>query len=192
MALSRTERGSYGSVTELVTASEIQAAQRLRYTVWQSEGVAIQSSDESIADGHDEHATHWGVYDGNRLVASARLCLHDTLTEVPDARMFIGTAIPSPAASMNRLVVLKSHRGQGIARPLDEARIEKAGELGARTVIITPINVSSRKQSLGNLGFQVLTGVAGHPSWSQSVEICACYLILDGKEAEEKRVTYEL
>src|SRR5580658_9945340 len=115
MMLSQTERSSYGSTRELVALSEIEAAQRLRYTVWQSEGVVIHHAERKvIADHHDEHAIHWGVFDGDHLVGAARLCIHDRLAEAPDSEMFVTADIQSPVASMNRLVVLGSHRGRGI------------------------------------------------------------------------------
>jgi GNAT superfamily N-acetyltransferase len=138
---------------------------------------------ESIADYHDDHAIHWGVFDGDQLVGAARLCLHDELAEAPDGEMFLNADIPSPVASMNRLVVLKSSRGQGIGGMLDQVRIQKAREWGARSIVITPVNVDSRKQSLRKLGFQVLAKVTGHPKWSPTVEICACYLILRQPDA---------
>jgi GNAT superfamily N-acetyltransferase len=179
MTLSRTDRRSSGSVRELVAASEVEAAQRLRYTVWRSEGVMIHHSErESIADHHDDHATHWGVFDGDQLVGAARLCLHDELDEAPDAELFVNADIPAPVASMNRLVVLKSYRGRGIGGLLDHVRIQKARELSARTVIIAPVNVDSRKKSLSGLGFHVLSKVTGHAKWSPTVEICFCYLVL--------------
>jgi GNAT superfamily N-acetyltransferase len=184
MTLRRTESSPYSSVRELIAASEIQAAQQLRYTVWRSEGVVINDTErETIADHHDDHATHWAVFDGDQIVGAARLCFHDKLAEAPDAEMFVRAEIPSPVASMNRLVVLKSYRGQGIGGLLDQMRIQKARKLGARSVVIAPVNVNSRKQSLRKLGFQVLSEVTGRAKWSPTVEICACYLILDPPEA---------
>ena len=180
MTLSQAESHSSGSVRELVRASEVEAAQRLRYVVWQSEGVVIHHPErESIADHHDDHATHWGVYDEDQLVGAARLCLHDELGEAPDAELFVNADIPTPVASMNRLVVLKSYRGRGIGGWLDHVRIQKAREWNARTVIITPVNVDSRKKSLSGLGFHVLSKATGHPKWSPTVEICACYLVVN-------------
>jgi GNAT superfamily N-acetyltransferase len=179
MTLSRSQSISSASVRELTTVAEIHAAQRLRYTVWQFEGAVIHSLEPGmIADYHDEHATHWGSFDGDVLVGASRLCLHGKLHEAPDGEMFSGTDIQLPVASMNRLVVLRSYRGRGIGVQLDRVRIRKAQELGARTVIIAPINMDSRKQSLRQLGFHVLSDVTGHAKWSPTVEICACYLIL--------------
>jgi GNAT superfamily N-acetyltransferase len=180
MTISRTRSSRYGSARELTAAFEIEAAQRLRYAVWRSKGVAIHHAErEIIADHHDKHAIHWGVFHGDQLVGAARLCFHDKLAEAPDAEMFVSADIPLPVASMNRLVVLKSYRGQGIGRLLDQVRIQKARELGARTVLAAPVKVVARERSLTERGFQVLPKVTGHPNWSPTVEICACYLILN-------------
>jgi GNAT superfamily N-acetyltransferase len=184
MTITGAESSSTVSVRELSAPVEIQAAQRLRYIVWRSEGAVINhAADEMIADHHDDHAIHWGAFDGNELVGAARLCLHNDLSEAPDAEMFLTANISPPFASMNRLVVLSSHRGQGIGKLFDQVRIQKARDSGSRTVVIAPINVYSRKQSLRKQGFQVLSGIAGHAKWSPSVEICACYLMFDQLDA---------
>jgi GNAT superfamily N-acetyltransferase len=79
---------------------------------------------------------------------------------------------------MNRLVVSNLYRHRGIGRLLDEARIQKAQEWGARTVIVAPIDIESRRRSLGLLGFEVLPDIVGCAKWSPTVKICAYYLIL--------------
>jgi GNAT superfamily N-acetyltransferase len=184
MDLSRSLSISSASVRELTTVAEINAAQRLRYVVWQSEGAAIHHPErEIIADEHDDHATHWGVFDGDLLVGAARLCLHTELRDAPDGEMFANRGLPSPIASMNRLVVLRSHRGLGIGSQLDEVRIQKAKEWEARAIIITPSNIAARRQALEKRGFHFLDGVMGHPIWSPTVCMCACYLTLPWLEA---------
>jgi GNAT superfamily N-acetyltransferase len=170
-------------VRRLTTATKIAECQRLRYKIWSAEGVEIINPEAgTIADSHDDHAMHWGVFDGARLVAAARLCLHQTLAEAPDGELFAGLEIPTPIASMNRLVVTKSHRGRGIAKNLDQIRIQQARVLEAQTVIIAPVNFWSRKRSLEAQGFSVCSERLGRPVWSPTVEICPCYLTLISKE----------
>jgi hypothetical protein len=164
---------------QLTTQSEIQQAQRLRYQVWKDEGVELSSDGRTIiADEHDDHGLHWGVFDGIRLVAAARLCLHHQMQEVPDAQMFQRVRLPLPAASMNRLVVLNEYRGCGIGTMFDTLRIREAERLGARVVIVAPIDIEPRRCKLSNLGFIFLDGVTGYAVWSSSVRICACYKVL--------------
>jgi GNAT superfamily N-acetyltransferase len=171
-------------VRPLTTATEIAECQRLRYEIWSAEGVEISNPQAgTIADSHDDHAMHWGVFDGTRLVAAARLCLHETLAEAPDGQLFAGLEIPTPIASMNRLVVTQSHRGRGIAKELDQTRIQHGRTFGARAMIVTPLNSqSSRIRSLEAQGFLFTFERLGHPSWSPTVEICPCYLRLDSAD----------
>lgn len=104
---SRTEHSSSRSVCELVEVSAVHRSQELRYSVWRSEGVDINhAEDKVIADSHDDHAIHWGAFDGSQLVGAARRCLHNNLADVPDAEMFVNLELLPPVASMNRLVVV--------------------------------------------------------------------------------------
>jgi len=168
-----------------LAAAEIVACQRLRYEVWSAEGVELSKPEAgSIADSHDDHAMHWGLFDGTRLVGAARLCFHKTLAEAPDSDLFNGLDIPVPVASMNRLVVATSHRGRGIAKELDQMRIRQGLEWGVRAIIVAPrVNSQSRIGSLKAQGFQFRFERRGHPVWSRTVETCACYLLLgsDGR-----------
>jgi hypothetical protein len=164
---------------KLKAKADIEHAQRLRYQVWKHEGVMLCADNGGmIADEHDDHGLHWGVFDGNRLVAAARLCLHHQIQEVPDAQMFQRVSLPLPAASMNRLVVLNEYRGCGIGTMFDTLRIREAERLGAWVVIAAPVDIEPRRRKLRNLGFIFLDSVTGYAAWSSSVRICACYKVL--------------
>jgi GNAT superfamily N-acetyltransferase len=170
-------------IRQLCASSEIAASQRLRYEVWSAEGVELSKPEAgTIADSHDDHAMHWGVSDGTRLVGAARLCLHETLAEAPDGDLFTGLNIPAPVASMNRLVVIKSHRGHGIGKQLDQVRIQQGKASGARTIIVAPVISPSRKRSLEAQGFSVHFERLGRAIWSPTVEICPCYLTVGSTE----------
>lgn len=176
--------GATLEIRRLVAATEIAACQRLRYEVWSAEGVELTKPETGmIADSHDDHAMHWGVFDGTRLVGAARLCLHETLAEGPDGDLFTGLNIPAPVASMNRLVVAKSHRGRGIAKELDQMRIRQGLEWGVRAILVAPkVNSQSRIGSLEAQGFQFRFDRRAHPVWSRAVDTCACYLLLGSTE----------
>jgi GNAT superfamily N-acetyltransferase len=158
---------------------EIEACQRLRHEVWLSEGVELLHPEaQSISDGHDNHGMHWGVFDDAHLVGAARLCLHDAVEDAPDGELFQGVAIVTPLASMNRLVVLKTYRGMGIGKRLDQVRIEQAGVSGAKTIIGAPVNYERRKSALRLLGFEIVSEKVGKALWSTNVAICPCYMKL--------------
>ena len=169
----------------VLRSDEIERAQRLRYEVWRAEGAVLANAESGkIEDAHDYHALHWGAFDGEELVGSARLCVHESIDDAPDASMFAGVNLPEPVASMNRLVILRPFRGNGIGRSLDEVRLEAARLLGARSTLATPVDVSAREQSLARLGFTRLQNVRGNPCWSQSVSILAYYMVLSSGERD--------
>ena len=86
-----------GFVCRRVDLPMVREIQRLRYRVWKAEGVTLyDEASGSIADPHDEHAIHWGVFDGDRLVGAARLCIHDRRADLPDAQLLSGLNLQSP------------------------------------------------------------------------------------------------
>jgi len=180
MTMIRTQSISSASIRELTAEADIRAAQELRYRVWQSEGAAIEQPEVGIIrDKHDGHAIHWGAFDDGRLIGAARLCLHENLVDAPDGELFASACLPAPIATMNRMVVHKSHRGIGIGTKFDDLRIYRARSLGAATVIATPIDLLPRKRSFTKRGFHFLPGVfLGNPIYAPTILICACYLVL--------------
>lgn len=109
-------------------------------------------------DPEDESAAHWAVRDGRRIVAAARLSIHDSLAEVPNAEIFRGAfpdSLEGPIASLNRLVVAASHGGQGHSAALDYIRIDYARNSGCRHVIGETYSGMKRIKQLGGLGFTV-------------------------------------
>lgn len=157
----------------------VPAIQRLRYEVWKAEGATLyDETSGKIADPHDEHAMHWGVFSGDRLVGAARLCVHDRRDDLPDFQLLSDLNLPEPVASMNRLVVLRDHRGIGIGRSLDRHRIEAARQAGARSIAITVVDYDRRRSQLANLGFTFDDSSSGHAAWSPTVPVRAGCLIL--------------
>lgn len=163
-----------------VTGPIVAEIQRFRYQIWKAEGAALYDETSGmIADWHDEHALHWGVFDEDRLIAAARLCIHDQQSDVPDNKLFSTIDLPSPIASMNRLVVLREYRGMGISSALDGTRIESARRSGARVIVVAAVTQSSRIDQLEKEGFTFLGGDPAPTQWSPTVQIRACYRLLD-------------
>lgn len=153
--------------------------QRLRFCVWKAEGVKLHDETSgTIADPHDDHALHWAVFDGDCLVGAARLCIHDRRADVPDAHLLSGLRLPEPVASMNRLVVLRSHRGLGIGMSLDRQRVEKATQMGARSIAVTAVDYDRRCSQLIRLGFAFEESASGYALWSPTVQVRAASLFL--------------
>lgn len=135
----------------------LEAIGRLRAQVWRAEDemtMKIFGDADIWTDPVDSQAYHWVVYLRGELVASARLSIHASIADAPNSEAFLdfGIQAKGPIASINRLVVAKSTRGLGIARALDLARLNKAKELGAHTVLAVPAG-HQRRQSLAKLGY---------------------------------------
>jgi GNAT superfamily N-acetyltransferase len=138
----------------------IKAIGALRAEVWRDEPEIFFhefGDSDCWTDPVDDFAYHWVVYDGDELVAAARLSLHADLATAPYASVFEQCHIDvvGKVASINRLVVKKSHRGAGIARALDRIRLKKAIQLGAKAVIAVPVG-DSRAKALASLGYLLL------------------------------------
>lgn len=112
----------------------------LRRAAWSAEPAVPPELARSWAvglDDHDANAIHGCVWDRRRLVASARLTLHDRFADVPDRGLYPPDLEVEgmPIASLNRLVVAPGYRGLGLAHVLDEVRCRWAVGLGAQAII---------------------------------------------------------
>ena len=114
-------------------------------------------------DELDSLGKHWVAFDGNEIVAAARLTFHDSLDDLPHSREFspYNLAIDLPYCFMSRLVVRKEFRGQGLARKLDCLRLREAKQRGAKAAIMLP--TPYRVQAVLKLGF-VHFGLSGVPA----------------------------
>jgi len=140
-----------------ITGSEFVARTlRLRYEVWSKEATLRPDvvAQGLITDWHDAHARHWAVFDGDSIVAAARMCVHGRQEETPDYPPFSRIRLPAPVATINRLVVHPTARNHGLASKLDERRITAAREDGAKCVVGTAAR--SRIAPLERLGFRLI------------------------------------
>jgi GNAT superfamily N-acetyltransferase len=96
------------------------------------------------------------------------MCIHDALPQAPDGELFEGLNIPTPAASIFRLVVRNDYQRLGIGTSLDKVRIDFAKKSRAKAVLVTPLDIENRKQALIHQGFRPIDrrGVA---NWSPTV-----------------------
>jgi predicted GNAT family N-acyltransferase len=133
---------------------------RLRIAAWEADGsrpAFAAASGDSWIDPHDEHAHHWVIRWRDTIVASARMCIHSTLQEMPDCECLVGLegAILLAAASLNRLVVHPSFRGMHLGPRFDQVRIAKAKQLGAAGTFGTT-HAKGRLRDLNDAGFVLL------------------------------------
>lgn len=164
-------------VEEITGTEAVTSAYELRYRVWSMETRLIDTFHRAgaICDEHDTHARHWAAFDGYKLVAAARMCIHDTQEESPDAPAFSMIRVPTPVATINRLVVLSSVCNRGLAKKLDEHRIAAATADGAKCILGTA--APRRIAALEKLGFH-LTGDSWIPPYCESQAMKGMVLVL--------------
>ena len=110
-------------------------------------------------DELDKTATHWLVFDKEKIVASARLGVYNSYETTPYMSIMqpYKSLLKLPIASLNRLVVHKDYRRNHIAQLLDEARVNEARKNGAKTVVGQA--VSYRIKGLQALGFKYIADI---------------------------------
>lgn len=143
----------------------------LRLAVWREE-TAVEETlfpDGRWIEPLDAAARHWIALDDHVVVGAARLTLHSSLEDNPDGYLWLraGREVPVPAAHLCKLVVLRSARGAGIGRRLNQLRIDAARAMGAKSILVTASETNSRL--LLDMGFTD-TGVretfANRPGYS--------------------------
>jgi len=133
-------RGPYSDPLEVADAETIDEICRLRAQVWETTGQAAAAAfpDGGWRDPYDSDCAHWIIRGGRqRLVAAARVTVHDRLEDVPEAEEYLryGLRLPGPIASPARVVVLGEARGAGLARRLLDAQDAFARRVGARHAV---------------------------------------------------------
>ena len=131
---------------------------KLRVEAWKTEAPGAAAMEKWL-DEFDRSARHWTVFESGMLVASARLTMHSTLADVPDAPSYAGVFRDPPGApigSLNRLVVHPSVRGLGLSKRLDLVRLEAAERMGCRSVILATASGSHRVRQLIGWGFELI------------------------------------
>jgi GNAT superfamily N-acetyltransferase len=148
----------------------LQAAFALRRQIWAAmPGVDAESAlSGGLDDGLDPKGLHWVVTDGDKVVASARLCICESLEELPDANVFqnAGDEVPLPSSAINRLVVHPDYRGQGLASQLDRLRLEEARARGCASITAcwSPFSGERRRRAIEALGFVPVQDGKQHPA----------------------------
>ena len=129
----------------------------LRADVWQNEKPTMSPLSENgiWLDELDryEHMTQYAVLHKGKVVAAARLSLHDRSVVVPYADEFApyDLCLGNLYGYISRLVVHQDFRGQGLARRLDMLRLHDAAAHGANVVIA--LALPYRVEPLKKIGF---------------------------------------
>jgi GNAT superfamily N-acetyltransferase len=141
---------------------------RLRALVWSEVmGIAGTCFPGGVwRDAYDDSALHWAAFIDGSVVGAARLSVHQSIGDCPDAEIFTGSSsFQAPIACLTRLVVHPSARGAGIAASLDDTRLAEAERRGCRTATVFVHHLSGprRLQALLARGFQCLAPIDSWP-----------------------------
>lgn len=154
----RVERLSFADGT--LTDDLLQEIGRLRIRAWEADGERpsyAADCGDCWLDPHDEHAEHFIIEEGGRIIAASRLCVHEKGDDLPDAPSLEGLldGVRWPAAFINRLVVDLEFRGRGLSTLLDAAREQCAIEKQCHHIIGTT-QPTHRLKSLYSQNFKLV------------------------------------
>ncbi len=100
----------------------------LRAACWQQHSADIavaKKEDWQDCLDQDPSAIHWVIYDGHRIVASARLNILKDRAQLPYPDVFSGIDIPCETfAFYSRLVVEPDYQSRGYSMALDKIRLQ--------------------------------------------------------------------
>ncbi len=121
--------------TEVTGDAELERISKLRVSVWRERG-GLASGAFPTGRWHDEFdrvARHWVVTRNGRIVAAARLSMHEQLDQVPEAGEYLaaGLELAGRIAAPARLVVSPSAERCGVASLLVAVRETAAAAEGA-------------------------------------------------------------
>jgi hypothetical protein len=117
VAVSRTSWRAGLRLLEITGSEFVPRTFLLRYEIWKKEAVLHCDvvARGAVAYEHDSHARHWAVLDDDRIVAAARMYVHNYQADTPDFPAFSEVHLPAPIATIKRLLVHDSLRGCGLA-----------------------------------------------------------------------------
>jgi hypothetical protein len=158
---------------------------KLRVDSWLSIGLSQDVFPSGLGkDIHDEHSRHWAIIDGEDILAAARMCIHQSMSEMPSSHIYDGLdfdALP-PIASINWLVIHPDARGLGLSSKLDYVRLKAASDYGCRSVIgyCSELSGKARRSSLVKQGFRIVSPINFRADWCEADLVTAMLLTFSG------------
>ena len=147
--------------TLLTDKSRLQEIYDLRIAAWENSDRVGSINRKTFPNGWaeeiDKDAYHFVIIDdNNKIVASARISLHDNLDELPYPNSFKHFQLPTerPFAFYSRLVVSPHNRSSLFLKKLDQSRIAFLKENKIPFAIATCKD--KRLKSMLDIGFLVL------------------------------------
>ena len=157
------------NVIATLNASQRDAVDQLILDVWSYEAEVAHDVEVlarkgiSVIDPLDDRSVHLLVWSDDRLVGYSRLSIFLTEQALEMAPVEV-PRLPrpfKPVAYLSRLVVDPKTRGQGVARLMDQVRVEIAQDSGASAIVVCAVG-NIRVHSLEHSGF---TTIAQYPDF---------------------------
>jgi len=172
----------------LTDKSRLQEIYDLRIAAWENSERICSINKTKFPNGWveeiDKDAFHFVVFDdSNKIVASARISLHNSLDELPYPSAFRSFNLPTdrPFAFYSRLVVSPNHRNSLLLKKLDQIRIAFLKENKIPFAIATCKD--KRLKSVIEIGFEVLGRTT--VQYAEKDEESALILMLDNIKINE-------
>ena len=156
---------------------EKEAVGRLRMETWRFEGYEPQDhAGDCYLESHDDHGDLWSIYIDHVLAASARVCLHHTCDEFPEADTLSPQNLKSirngPYAVFSRLVIRPGYQKLGLSRMLDDIRTAFARSSGAQRIVLSTLFDSPRFHALEKKGFAFCGFSLSSAQWPKRPGAC--------------------
>jgi hypothetical protein len=141
---------------------------RLRVLAWSTVLPDAAAKTDCWLDDFELVARHWCIFHDGEPVAAARMSVHARADNLPEGELYEGVPLhelPTPIASINRLVTHPEFRGRGFSDLLDEVRFIAAEQMrcGCCLTNVAEVSGSNRLTQLLQKGFRVVGQAAHEP-----------------------------
>lgn len=143
---------------------------RVRQQAWLEKYPTFAEHIAAWEDGFEKNALHFLALDGDSVLGVARFNqssgaeIHKQFAHAAAMLEFAAT-LDRPIGVISRLSVHPSARGKGVARRLDEARIDHAKNMGCTHIICEVKAGAHREKALARLGFEPVPGASLHEAY---------------------------
>ncbi len=128
-------------------------------------------------DKYDEQACHWVIENEKAIIASARVCVLDNVEEMDECFSHFCLPKERPFAFFSRLVVHPAHRGKGISKLMDYARLKFVRDNDISFTLASVEHEIGRNEVLKSLGFKGLGNFIHHYGENPIPKTCKAFIL---------------
>ena len=168
-------------IRPLTDKLRLQEIYNLRVVAWE------HSTQKQFVNGHyfpdgwkdhlDEKAIHWIIEEGNKIVASSRICILNDTAEIEENFSKFELPLQRPFAFFSRLVVHPKFRNKGITKLMDNARLKFIQDQNINFALAYIEKKGGRKDSLLSMGFEELGEFEHQYGQNPKIEHCTALIL---------------